>query len=231
MSKSDAGFGLIELTVAMALGLLLVLGMTQIFLSARGSYLAQGASAQLQEDARYVLSKIAQEVRMAGMFGCLPSERMIDAPSAFKTPIFWRGTVSAGALHMISADVGLVSGKPDWTVVTDCKNRAQAFSGAQLALAPGEIGFPIRQVVYLFEQGQLKTGLTKSVLLDNVAAFDVSFGMSSSRETQPVVHYESSPADPSRIRSVRIALTMRDPKLRVKDQAYHVVVAIRNRLG
>lgn len=69
MSKSDAGFGLIELTVAMALGLLLVLGMTQIFLSARGSYLAQGASAQLQEDARYVLSKIAQEVRMAGMFG------------------------------------------------------------------------------------------------------------------------------------------------------------------
>lgn len=50
MSKSDVGFGLIELTVAMALGLLLVLGMTQIFLSARGSYLAQGASAQLQED-------------------------------------------------------------------------------------------------------------------------------------------------------------------------------------
>ena len=70
MRKRHSGFGLIELMIAMALGLLLVLGMTQVFLSARQTSLAQSASAQLQEDARYVLSKIAQEIRMAGMFGC-----------------------------------------------------------------------------------------------------------------------------------------------------------------
>lgn len=62
MRKRHSGFGLIELMIAMVLGLLLVLGMTQVFLSARQTSLAQSASAQLQEDARYVLSKIAQEI-------------------------------------------------------------------------------------------------------------------------------------------------------------------------
>ncbi|MES2870918.1 MAG: prepilin-type N-terminal cleavage/methylation domain-containing protein [Pseudomonadota bacterium] len=230
MNRPSAGFGLIELMVALALGVLVLLGLAQVFLSARDTYASQRSSALLQEDARYVLSKMAQEIRMVGMFGCLAVERILDAPSAFKAPISWQGSGSSRSLHMISADVGLQGGRPDWTVVSDCTTFAQAYRGARLSLAPGETGFPMRRVFYHFERGQLRSGLNNSVLLDNVAAFDVSFGVAIPASSQPVLRYETSPADMTSIRSVRIALTLRDPGARVKDQVYHLVVALRNRL-
>ena len=39
MSSPRSGFGLIELMVALALGMLVVLGMTQLFASSREAYL------------------------------------------------------------------------------------------------------------------------------------------------------------------------------------------------
>ena len=41
MKLRHAGFGLIELVVALALGMLVVLAVTQVFLSARHTYLAR----------------------------------------------------------------------------------------------------------------------------------------------------------------------------------------------
>lgn len=87
MMRRNAGFGLIELLIALALGVLLVSGATQVFLSARETYLAQYAAAIAQEDARFVLSKIAQEIRMIGMFGCLSADSIINAPAVFQTPV------------------------------------------------------------------------------------------------------------------------------------------------
>lgn len=231
MRRPEAGFGLIELILSLGLGLLVVLGLTEVFLSARETYASQRSSASLQEDARYVLSKIAQEVRMVGMFGCLSTDRIIDAPSAFQRPISWQGPKGSRSLHMISADIGLQGAKPDWTVISDCTTFAQAYSGARLSLAPGEIAFALRELHYRFENGQLKSGANNAVLLDNVAAFDVSFGVADSSSTQSVLRYEDSPADVAGIRSVRIALVLRDPGGRVKDQGYNVLVALRNRLA
>lgn len=231
MKRSVAGFGLIELMVALTLGLLLVLGVTQVFLGARDTYLSQRASALAQEDARFVMSKIAQEIRMVGMFGCLASNRIIDAPSAFQAPISWQRDTEARGWTFISASVGVQGVKPDWTVVSDCKSAARAYPGQRFYLAPDEIAFAVRRVIYWFENGQLKVGTNKAVFLDNVAAFDVSFGMASTASSLSVQRYEESPVDLANIRSVRISLTLRDPKGRVKDQPYYMVVALRNRLG
>lgn len=226
MNKPGSGFGLIELMVALALGMLVVLGMTQLFLSSRETYLSQRSSAMLQEDARFVLSKLAQEIRMAGMFGCLSLDHIVDAPAVFKTPVSWH----RGALRMISSGVGLQAARADWTVVSDCATFAQAYPGAKLSLAPGETGFPLRELFYRFENGQLKTGPNKTVLIDNVAAFDVSFGVAGSAGAQSVLRYEKLAKNASSLRSVRIGLTLRDPAGRVKDQVYQLEVALRNRL-
>lgn len=231
MKRQDAGFGLTELMLALALGLLLVLGATQVFLSARQTYLAQYSAAVAQEDARFVLSKIAQEIRMVGMFGCIATDSIINAPSVFQTPISWQGGAGSRSWRFISADVGLQGTRPDWTVVSDCKRSAQAYAGSHLPLAPGETSFALRHIIYWFENGQLKVGPGKTVLLDNVAAFDMSFGMASSATGQSVQRYEVNPVNLASIRSVKIALTLQDPKARIKDQSYHLVVALRNRLG
>ena len=70
-----------------------------------------------------------------------------------------------------------------------------------------------------------------AVLVDNVQAFAISFGMAAQPASAQVVRYDASPADESLIRSVRILMTLRDPAGRVKDQTYSVVAALRNRLG
>ena len=164
---------------------------------------------------------------MAGMLGCLSADHIVDAPAAFKTPVSWQG----GVLRMISSSAGLQSAKPDWTVVSDCTTVARAYPGARLSLAPGETAFPLRELFYRFEQGQLKVGPNKTVLLDNVAAFDVSFGVADSASAHSALRYERHLVKGSRLRSIRIGLTLRDRAGRVKDQVYQLEIALRNRLA
>jgi len=93
MKQYNRGFGLIEMLIALALGLIIVLGVVQTFLAAKNTYVSQNTAAAMQEDARFVLSKMIQELRMVGMFGCLGS--ITDASSAGDfnaaqvTPISW----------------------------------------------------------------------------------------------------------------------------------------------
>jgi type IV pilus assembly protein PilW len=64
------GLSLIELMIAMVLGLLLMSGVISIFLSAKQGYINQDATAQLQENARFALDMMTHEIRMAGFGGC-----------------------------------------------------------------------------------------------------------------------------------------------------------------
>ncbi|MDQ0738490.1 hypothetical protein QF045_001350 [Pseudomonas sp. W4I3] len=134
----------------------------------------------------------------------------------------------------MTAHAGDGAGKPDWTVVSDCKEAAQAYTGTAPAVAPGQIRFAIRELTYTYETGQLKISTpsapAKAVLMDNVRAFDLSFGVAAGPESTDVVRYDSHPADASLIRSARILMTLQDPTGRVKDQSYSVVAALRNRL-
>ncbi len=71
MKQGHCGFTLVEMMLALLWGLVLVLGAAQVFIAAKHTYLSQNASAYLQEDGRFVLSKMLQEIRMAGLAGCL----------------------------------------------------------------------------------------------------------------------------------------------------------------
>jgi type IV pilus assembly protein PilW len=52
------GFSLIEIMLALALGLILSLGLTRLLLATQSSYLAQDAAMRMQEDARFLLQKL-----------------------------------------------------------------------------------------------------------------------------------------------------------------------------
>ena len=64
------GLSLIELMIAMVLGLLLMSGVISIFLSAKQGYVNQDATSQLQENARFALEMMTREIRMVGYGGC-----------------------------------------------------------------------------------------------------------------------------------------------------------------
>ena len=236
MIKASKGFGLIELLIALALSLVVVLGVAQIFIAAKNTYVSQSTAAGMQEDARFVLSKMIQEIRMVGMFGCLGT--IIDASSAGSfnasqiTPISWDNANLK--LTLVTADVGGSGGTPTWTVISDCRNTATAYSGPRTATS-GQLAFPIRRLVYSFSNNQLLMGSgagtpTQQVLVNNVREFKVSFGLASSATDTAASSYSSNPSDPARIRSVRLTLTLSDPNHRVSDQTFNVVAALRNRL-
>ncbi|MDZ5432598.1 prepilin-type N-terminal cleavage/methylation domain-containing protein [Pseudomonas fluorescens] len=240
MKRLQRGFGLIELLIALALSLIVVLGVVQVFIAAKNTYVSQNAAAAMQEDARFVLSKMIQEIRMVGMFGCLGTITDASLGGRFagsqKTPISWDNANQK--LTLVTADVGSNGATPTWTVVSDCQHTATAYSDLH-APASGQLAFPIRRLIYSFKNGQLTMGTgigtgtatpTQSVLVDNVSAFNVSFGLASSAADTAASSYSSNPSDPARIRSVRLSLTLADPNSRVSNQTFNVVAALRNRL-
>ncbi|MCY1268604.1 Type IV Pilus-assembly protein W [compost metagenome] len=66
------GLSLVELLIAMALSLLLMAGVLQVFLASKNTYLTNMALAELQENGRFALDTITLDLRNAGFRGaCL----------------------------------------------------------------------------------------------------------------------------------------------------------------
>ena len=237
MKKFSRGFGLIEIMVALVLGLVISMGVIQIFVASRGTYTSQNTSARMQEDARFVLSKMMQEIRMTGMFGCLSVDNLTPAsgaltvkPAAFNNPILWNNANST--LTLITADIGGSGGTPNWTVVSDCQSTTQLYASNPV-IGAGQVAFPLRQLTYVFSGTELKVAVgtdtsasKQQPLLSNVRALNISLGLAGT----PMTYVTAiTAANAANIRSVRIGLTLYDPTGKVRDQVYNVVAAVRNR--
>jgi type IV pilus assembly protein PilW len=64
------GFSLIELLVALALGLAVLVGLSSVYGAVKQSFRFQETSGRLQEDAAFSLDTISKDLRMAGYAGC-----------------------------------------------------------------------------------------------------------------------------------------------------------------
>jgi len=67
--RSDRGFSLVELMVGLAIGLFLLAGTIMVFGETRKQYRAIDEVARLQENARYALSTLEVDARMADVWG------------------------------------------------------------------------------------------------------------------------------------------------------------------
>lgn len=70
--RKSSGFSLIELMIAILIGLIVINGVIQIVISSKRSYLDNQAVSQIQENARFALDTLSREIKMAGYFGCMP---------------------------------------------------------------------------------------------------------------------------------------------------------------
>ena len=71
LSGRQRGLSLVELMVAMTLGLILLAGLTQIFVSNKQAFLLSQAQATVQESGREAAMLIGRDVRSADYWGCL----------------------------------------------------------------------------------------------------------------------------------------------------------------
>lgn len=70
MTAKQRGFTLVELMVAMTIGLLLLGGVITILTSSHQTYRVNDALARMQENARYAFHVLSRDIRMAGYLGC-----------------------------------------------------------------------------------------------------------------------------------------------------------------
>ncbi len=66
LRKVQTGLSLVELMVGLALGLVLMVGVLQVFLASRQTYASNEAMSRLQENGRFALELIAANIRLAG---------------------------------------------------------------------------------------------------------------------------------------------------------------------
>ena len=69
MSHKSRGFTLVELMVALLIGILLMGGLIQIFLANRASYRVMEGASFMQENMRFAVDRIANSMRMADHWG------------------------------------------------------------------------------------------------------------------------------------------------------------------
>ena len=68
------GFSLVEVMIAITLGLLLTAAVLQLFVGNSATFRTTDAISRVQENARYAQSVLNQELRMVGYRGCLSKQ-------------------------------------------------------------------------------------------------------------------------------------------------------------
>ena len=129
IKRSQYGFSLVELMVAITLGFIVVGAVGYLFLGSRQSYRSTDAMSRIQENARYALQTMARNVRMAGYVGCgnlqaMTMNTIAKPPAPVLTP--------ANAITGWDANAGTMSfGSPAITRIstTDAISVMGAFGG------------------------------------------------------------------------------------------------------
>lgn len=71
VGKRESGFGLVELMVALTVGLFLLAGVLTVFVDSKQTYRESDAVGRLQENARYAFDVLSRDLRSAGYQGCM----------------------------------------------------------------------------------------------------------------------------------------------------------------
>jgi type IV pilus assembly protein PilW len=89
-ASMSRGFTLVELMVAMVIALIITIGVVQIFTANRATYQLDEGLARAQENGRFAIEFLAQDIRHAGYLGCNrdvvrigPSQIKVNEPSNF----------------------------------------------------------------------------------------------------------------------------------------------------
>ena len=136
MSRSlrSRGFSLVELMVAMALGLVIVGGVVSVLTANKRSYRTNEGLAQLQETARSAYELMARDVRQSGTTGCDNARKMTNVLANSSTN-WWEAWEGVHGFDNAEADSAVSTG-------TATNNRVAGTDSLRLRGIDGP-GFPV----------------------------------------------------------------------------------------
>lgn len=143
LAGAHAGFTLVELLVAVALGSLLMLGAMSVFISTRESHEVNTANARLQDNARYAIDQITADLRMAGFFGCADDASVVSN-SLGTGGILWDTDNPLEGFNDAAGD-----GSDTWSIST----RAVSTKGLPGPILAGTDGITVRYLAGMESDG------------------------------------------------------------------------------
>ena len=134
-SRRQTGFTLVEMMIAMVLGLIVIAGVVTLFSQSQKSFKVDKNIANMQDEARFALKEIARDLRMAGFL----SEPLNPAS------VFFDGGLAIGTDCGIAAQANWIYGLNDAltgenNTVTSVDNATGATAAASFScIAAGEV--------------------------------------------------------------------------------------------
>lgn len=174
--QQQGGFSLVELMIALVLGLVIVGAVINAFLSMSQTYKVQDALSRSQESGRFALELISQELRMAG-FTNTAQRALIGFPQGTTTGL----PTGANVINTASSEILFIDGH-------------DSGGGFALYVAPdGQSGIPT-----LYAGGQ--------ALVEGVASLIFSYGLDTDNDFQVDAFRPSSTAgiDWNQVVAVRV---------------------------
>lgn len=155
-SMRQHGMTLVELMVAMTIGLVLTVGLGQVYLGTRNVYRVNENAARLQENGRFAIDELSRDIRMAGFAGCSNKTKINNivlsqaAWVTFGTPLLAYDTVPT------SPFIGIPSAQvyPNTDVI---RIQRAASTGARLDgnLDPNNANIKIQNNLAQFKTGEI----------------------------------------------------------------------------
>lgn len=145
MRGQNAGMTLIELMVAMAIGVFLTWGAIQVYLQSKSNYRMAEVVARLQENVRFALETMEPDIRLAGFWGQHNEPSLVEIPAGMSVSCDGID-VSAEMLDLAAA----IDGSDDGYNLP-CAPFSEARAGSDVLIVRHASGQPV-----LLQAGQLQ---------------------------------------------------------------------------
>jgi type IV pilus assembly protein PilW len=194
MPRREAGLTLVELLIALTIGMFLVVSISYLFSGSLQIFRVQGENARIQESGRFLMDILGRQITQAGYADI--SANYTDTKLAFT------GTPINGEHGVVAARTAERKSGSDYLVVSldssrDCQGNAVA-------------GGTVQNEFYLNRKDQLvcaRMGGNGQVLADGVETFQVQYGVDADGDFS-VDRYYTSPPDWSQVRTVRVCVVV-----------------------
>lgn len=175
--KQQAGFTLLELMLACALSLFLLLGLMQIYLAVQKNFILQNALISIEENGRFAAHFLSRNIRLAGYAACV-ADRWVDQDLAIhgyqdNLPAYLQGKVVKGNDSVEIGRCQMLGTKEQFSqeayIISD-SGRKNAVGGKIYALYLAPMTGNKRELVSGIMQMKIKYGVA-SVDGKNIASY------------------------------------------------------------
>lgn len=159
--RKSQGLSLIELMIALLIGLLIGAAVLQIFISSKNTFRMQEAMARLQENGRFAVNYMANDFRMAGFMGCgnidrIPVNIIAEADSGgAAVSAFDSDTVIVGENDVAASNSWGAAAGTDTIIIRKAANGSMRLTGnmatvnANIQVASNTLGVEAGDILFI----------------------------------------------------------------------------------